>query len=272
MNQYPTLCRPIRVGPTKNWIAVEGTQSHGGGIGGGCGGSGAGPGTTGGAFDCATSTAALQQYSYKIASSAPRIPATSVEDRNVFAIYVSYYIKVKLTLSAMGGEVTLKLPFILGHVEDVAPPIVAVPAARSGSVGATNEPSPARGSPAAMTSPTVDADLEQPATPTVRSEIETDGDGEWTETAAATVVTELMKKCSVGKTNTVQPKASALDDIVVEPAMISSSSIVPTVDGDDDVSLDGNCRRDSGGVYFKSDAGINSICNIVTAQVHSSAM
>ncbi|CAH0747659.1 unnamed protein product [Diatraea saccharalis] len=39
----------------------------------------------------------------------------SPEDRNVFAIYVSYYVKVKLTLSAMGGEVSVKLPFILTH-------------------------------------------------------------------------------------------------------------------------------------------------------------
>lgn len=37
------------------------------------------------------------------------------EDRNVFAIYVSYYVKVKLTLSAMGGEVSVKLPFTLTH-------------------------------------------------------------------------------------------------------------------------------------------------------------
>ncbi|XP_026484844.1 arrestin homolog [Vanessa tameamea] len=39
----------------------------------------------------------------------------SPEDRNVFAIYVSYYVKVKLTLSAMGGEVSVKLPFTLTH-------------------------------------------------------------------------------------------------------------------------------------------------------------
>lgn len=37
------------------------------------------------------------------------------EDRNVFAIYVSYYVKVKLSLSAMGGELSLKLPFTLSH-------------------------------------------------------------------------------------------------------------------------------------------------------------
>ncbi|XP_049885705.1 arrestin homolog [Pectinophora gossypiella] len=39
----------------------------------------------------------------------------SPEERNVFAIYVSYYVKVKLTLSTMGGEVSVKLPFILTH-------------------------------------------------------------------------------------------------------------------------------------------------------------
>ncbi|CAH2068279.1 unnamed protein product, partial [Iphiclides podalirius] len=41
--------------------------------------------------------------------------SNSPEDRNVFAIYVSYYVKVKLTLSAMGGELSLKLPFTLTH-------------------------------------------------------------------------------------------------------------------------------------------------------------
>lgn len=39
----------------------------------------------------------------------------SPEDRNVFAIYVSYYVKVKLTLSPLSGEVSVKLPFTLTH-------------------------------------------------------------------------------------------------------------------------------------------------------------
>lgn len=43
---------------------------------------------------------------------------TFVDDRNVFAIYVSYYVKVKLTLSGMGGELSLKLPFVLVHVDE----------------------------------------------------------------------------------------------------------------------------------------------------------
>ncbi|KPJ06628.1 Beta-arrestin-1 [Papilio machaon] len=41
--------------------------------------------------------------------------SNSPDDRNVFAIYVSYYVKVKLTLSAMGGDLSLKLPFTLTH-------------------------------------------------------------------------------------------------------------------------------------------------------------
>lgn len=88
---------PINVvtGPTKNWIAVEGSPSHSG----------------------TTDSIPLANYSYKIASSAPRGPQLT-DERNVFAIYVSYYIKVKLALSGMGGEVTLKLPFILGHIDD----------------------------------------------------------------------------------------------------------------------------------------------------------
>ncbi|KAG4072017.1 hypothetical protein HA402_010954 [Bradysia odoriphaga] len=85
---------PIK-GPTKNWIAVEGSPSHSG----------------------MTDSIPLVNYSYKIASSAPRGPQLA-DERNVFAIYVSYYIKVKLALSGMGGEVTLKLPFILGHIDD----------------------------------------------------------------------------------------------------------------------------------------------------------
>ncbi|KAK4883485.1 hypothetical protein RN001_006804 [Aquatica leii] len=39
----------------------------------------------------------------------------NLQDRNVFAIYVTYYVKVKLIVSVMGGEVSLKLPFTLMH-------------------------------------------------------------------------------------------------------------------------------------------------------------
>ncbi|GBP95822.1 Arrestin homolog [Eumeta japonica] len=69
------------VGVTKNWIALE------------------------------------DSYSKTGASLASTVVcnSNSPEDRNVFAIYVSYYVKVKLTLSAMGGDVSVKLPFILTH-------------------------------------------------------------------------------------------------------------------------------------------------------------
>lgn len=40
------------------------------------------------------------------------------DERNVFAIYVSYYVKVKLVMSGIGGEVFLKLPFALVHIYD----------------------------------------------------------------------------------------------------------------------------------------------------------
>ncbi|KYN30450.1 Arrestin, lateral eye [Trachymyrmex septentrionalis] len=42
-------------------------------------------------------------------------PRNGPDDRNVYTIYVSYYVKIKLFISAMGGEVSLKLPFTLMH-------------------------------------------------------------------------------------------------------------------------------------------------------------
>ncbi|KYN21804.1 Phosrestin-2 [Trachymyrmex cornetzi] len=42
-------------------------------------------------------------------------PRNGPDDRNVYTIYVSYYVKVKLFISVMGGEVSLKLPFTLMH-------------------------------------------------------------------------------------------------------------------------------------------------------------
>ncbi|XP_059060344.1 phosrestin-2-like [Achroia grisella] len=61
--------------------------------------------------------------------------SNSPEDRNVFAIYVSYYVKVKCILSKMGGDLSVKLPFILTHschseapvetvTEDVSPKVI----------------------------------------------------------------------------------------------------------------------------------------------------
>lgn len=43
------------------------------------------------------------------------VVCVSPEDRNVFAIYVTYYVKVKLIIGAMGGQMSLKLPFTLMH-------------------------------------------------------------------------------------------------------------------------------------------------------------
>jgi hypothetical protein len=101
----------IRSGSTKNWIAVEGAL-----------------------FSTSNYDTSLAALNSKLASSAPRGSAytcfqpqiqsssstssqTSGDEKNVFAIYVSYYVKVKLSLSGMGGEVTLKLPFILGNID-----------------------------------------------------------------------------------------------------------------------------------------------------------
>lgn len=105
----------MRAGSTKNWIAVEGAL-----------------------FSTSNYDTSLAALNSKLASSAPRgsaftcfqptlqpTPSSSamtgapaqIDEKNVFAIYVSYYVKVKLSLSGMGGEVTLKLPFILGNIE-----------------------------------------------------------------------------------------------------------------------------------------------------------
>jgi hypothetical protein len=102
-------------GSTKNWIAVEGAL-----------------------FSTSNYDTSLAALNSKLASSAPKgsvfttfqpplhptssttltsTQTTPIDEKNVFAIYVSYYVKVKLSLSGMGGEVTLKLPFILGNIE-----------------------------------------------------------------------------------------------------------------------------------------------------------
>jgi Arrestin (or S-antigen), C-terminal domain len=58
-----------------------------------------------------------QQNASYVASGANQPSLAPSDEKNVFAIYVSYYVKVKLTLSAMGGVVSLKLPFILGNID-----------------------------------------------------------------------------------------------------------------------------------------------------------
>ncbi|XP_014476643.1 PREDICTED: arrestin homolog [Dinoponera quadriceps] len=83
--------RPIK-GSTKNWIALE---------------------------DSYTKTGATL-------ASTVICPGNGPEDRNVFAIYVSYYVKIKLLVSAMGGKVSLKLPFTLMH-SNTDPDLVGFP-------------------------------------------------------------------------------------------------------------------------------------------------
>lgn len=73
-------------GATKNWIALE------------------------------------DSYSKANAALASTVVCNSPDERNVFAIYVSYYVKVKLLVGAMGGELSLKLPFTLMHSPSSAPP------------------------------------------------------------------------------------------------------------------------------------------------------
>ncbi|XP_047362068.1 phosrestin-2-like isoform X1 [Vespa velutina] len=53
-------------------------------------------------------------------------PGNGPEDRNVFAIYVSYYVKVKLIISTIGGDVSLKLPFTLTHT-NTDPDLIGFP-------------------------------------------------------------------------------------------------------------------------------------------------
>nr|CAD7456311.1 unnamed protein product [Timema tahoe] len=79
-------------GATKNWIALEDSFSKAG---------------------------ASLASTVNCASNSP-------EDRNVFAIYVSYYVKVKLLIGAMGGELALKLPFTLMH-SNLDPDLVCLP-------------------------------------------------------------------------------------------------------------------------------------------------
>ncbi|KAK9496482.1 hypothetical protein O3M35_013244 [Rhynocoris fuscipes] len=77
LNRVYTL-HPVK-GATKNWIALE------------------------------------DSYSKNNTSLASTVLCNSPDERNVFAIYVSYYVKVKVMVGAMGGELSLKLPFTLMH-------------------------------------------------------------------------------------------------------------------------------------------------------------
>lgn len=39
-------------------------------------------------------------------------------EKNILAIYVSYYVKIKVSLNSIGGEISLKLPFVLGEYDE----------------------------------------------------------------------------------------------------------------------------------------------------------
>lgn len=57
---------------------------------------------------------ALEDSYVKTSSSlASTVVCNSPEERNVFAIYVSYYVKVKLVVGALGNKISVKLPFTL---------------------------------------------------------------------------------------------------------------------------------------------------------------
>ncbi|XP_052125594.1 arrestin homolog [Frankliniella occidentalis] len=88
-------------GTTKNWIALEDSFARGG---------------------------APLASTVTCASNSP-------DDRNVFAIYVSYYVKVKLLVGAMGGELSVKLPFTLMHssYDSDLPCLSSVPCCTDGS-------------------------------------------------------------------------------------------------------------------------------------------
>lgn len=107
LNTTVTL-KPQR-GPTKNWIALEDTLQR----------STEPDEITGAIAASAVRTPHfLMQANHSpnyCSSPAVFIPPiqTAVTTSNVFAIYVSYFVKVKLTLSGMGGELSLKLPFVL---------------------------------------------------------------------------------------------------------------------------------------------------------------
>lgn len=57
---------------------------------------------------------ALEDSHVKSSSSlASTVDCNSPDDRNVFAIYVSYYVKVKLIIGALNSKLSMKLPFTL---------------------------------------------------------------------------------------------------------------------------------------------------------------
>lgn len=120
LDRYYTMS-PAR-GVTKNWIALE------------------------------------DSYMRSSSSLASTVVCNSPEERNVFAIYVSYYVKVKLLVGTMGSKISVKLPFTLlpSHVEtelmaeqfpaERYSPLHMLGVAEQLSVGATLAPPDRRGS------------------------------------------------------------------------------------------------------------------------------
>lgn len=115
------ILRPQR-GPTKNWIALEDTLQRS---------------TEPEEITATIAASAVRtpHFLMQVVTQSPNScnsPAVFVptvtpsmhtnnpthDERNVFAIYVSYYVKVKLTLTGMGGELSLKLPFMLIHIDE----------------------------------------------------------------------------------------------------------------------------------------------------------
>lgn len=73
--------RPVR-SSTKNWIALEDSY---------------------------------MKFGTSLASTVTQSGTNNAEERNVFAIFVSYYVKIKLIVSVTTSEISLKLPFTLMH-------------------------------------------------------------------------------------------------------------------------------------------------------------
>merc|ERR1712002_394188 len=67
------------------------------------------------------------------------------QEKNVFAIYVSYYVKVKLFTSAIGGEVSVKVPFKIMHRKSLdesdVPPTTLLPEAPTNGAAITTSQS-----------------------------------------------------------------------------------------------------------------------------------
>jgi hypothetical protein len=110
---YPTK------GSTKNWIALEDSYSRAG-----------------------ANLASTVARGQSAVASMPPLPSnggttgSNDPERNVFAIFVTYYCKVKLIVGAMNSEVSVKLPFTLLPSEEkdtgeiippeAPPPLVAI--------------------------------------------------------------------------------------------------------------------------------------------------